>query len=286
MRSRLAGATPALRDPNPYMFGDHETDRARLDTQARLFGTCLRHRARDLAGPQIRHILDLGCGEGQLGQTLLQVYPDATLLGIDKDARAIAHAQERARGRGLSNATYLSGDLTETWPAGVFDLIHCSLILLHLRRPEETVRRAYAALAPGGYLWIKELHPSIEHALITPAYRQLMGWTYAAMARIGAHPYLAQELPAVLPAAGFTELHTEIEEYPLGGQTAAGRAMLGVLLAVPYNARALLAQVHGVPESTVLALTEQASAWARSRPEQVGTLRVVNLIARRPATDA
>lgn len=113
---RPAALEPIATD-NPYIFGNPELDRLRLETQDRLIGERMQARARALVGDNVRNILDLGCGEGQLGLRLLEVYPAAHLVGLDKDPKAITTAEARARVAG-AQARYEVGDVegNARWP--------------------------------------------------------------------------------------------------------------------------------------------------------------------------
>jgi 2-polyprenyl-3-methyl-5-hydroxy-6-metoxy-1,4-benzoquinol methylase len=276
--------TPALRaqDTNPYLFGDPATDRARLEAQTALFSRYLQQRAHEFAGPHVTRILDLGCGEGQLTFVLSRLFRSAQVIGIDKDTRAIARAEERAAKMEMSNTTFVVGNVEEALPPGPFDLIYASLIFLHTRRPAALMRRCHDHLAPGGHLWIKDLHPSIETACDYPAYLQLMAMVFSTLLTIGAAPYLFRDAPAMLAAAGFEEPRIAIEEYPLGGATPEGRAMLGVTLGMAYNARGMISRAHQIPEPDVIHLYSQLGEWARRVPDEVGVLSWGNVIARRP----
>jgi release factor glutamine methyltransferase len=76
------------------------------------------------AGP--KRILDLGTGPGTLLLAALDVWPDATGLGVDLSRRALSYASANARRLGFeSRAKLMQGD----WATGLaetFDLILCN----------------------------------------------------------------------------------------------------------------------------------------------------------------
>ncbi len=204
---------------NTYLLGDSTLDHQRLATQTRLFSNYVRLNAKRLVGDEVHSILDLGCGEGQLGRVLREVYPAARLVGIDRDPAAIETARQQAASSGLHNIEYLVGNVEEELPAGPFDLIYASVIFIHTRRLAQVVELAQAALQPGGYLWVKEVHPKVSEPTSSAEYKELNTIILAALARLGNHPQAAAELLALLPQAGFDQVqHFEDEVYPLGGQ--------------------------------------------------------------------
>jgi release factor glutamine methyltransferase len=78
------------------------------------------------SGVQPRRILDLGTGSGALLLAALAEWPEATGLGIDRSARALAVAEANAAALGMAaRAAFLQGD----WAEGIverFDLLLCN----------------------------------------------------------------------------------------------------------------------------------------------------------------
>ena len=104
------------------------------------------------------HVLDIGCGDGQLTAQIAQAAPSGKVLGLDASRSFIETAQQQHTTPnctfGLQDCTSLS-DLPETLD-GVWDKVF-SNAALHwiLRRPEtrlDVFRDAYKALKPGGKL--------------------------------------------------------------------------------------------------------------------------------------
>ncbi len=102
--------------------------------------------ARELA--RGRRVLDAACGEGY-GSALL-ASAAATVLGVDIDERAIAHA--RARYGAQSNLRFECGDCTALDTTGSFDLIVSFETLEHVAAQEQLIAGFARALTPDGIL--------------------------------------------------------------------------------------------------------------------------------------
>ena len=270
---------------NPYLLGDPAVDRQRLMTQTLLFSDYVRGAAHRLVGTHIQSILDLGCGEGQLGLLLQQLYsPRPRLMGIDNDEQAIATARARAQELGLANVEFQVGDAMDpdTLAPGAFDLVYISLLLLHLRRPDKAIAAAYRALRPGGYIWIKELHPDLRTAIKHPSFKKLgdiMGDTATAL---GGNSFISVEVPAMLTATGFVDIQSEIEYYLLGGPTPEGQATLATILGAMHHARHIMSKMTEVPVSEIERLYFDICNHALRSRKELGRAPYANFVARRP----
>lgn len=91
-----------------------------------------------------RRVLDVGCGDGYLGQELARRGYHVT--GIE---RADGHTNEFP-----SSVHLIEADLENGLPSLMdkFDYVLCADILEHLRRPEQLLRDIKGVLAPGGEL--------------------------------------------------------------------------------------------------------------------------------------
>src|SRR4051812_3126453 len=136
---------------NLYIFDNSEIEQRRLLLQSELFQEYLREHAPAFVPMPPARILDMGCGIGHLAWELHNLYPQATVVGIDRDPEAIAAARRHPDGEHKLN--FVLGDIQEALPPGPFDLAYASLIMSYLRDPARVVDLVYAALAPGGTFW-------------------------------------------------------------------------------------------------------------------------------------
>ncbi len=169
-------------------------------------------------------------------------------------------------------------------PAGPFDLVYESIVLFHVQRTRDVVKLIYEALAPGGYFWSKDMHPMIRTAIPHAAYLRLFGWVDTAMAKIGGHVDIVDELPPILTDLGFTNIRKEKEIQPIGNVSIEGRITMAVNLGALFNARKLASKFTQIPEiefeKTYRELIEAMMAPGGPRGEYL----YINTLAQRPAT--
>ena len=103
-------------------------------------------------------VLDLGCGDGQLGQWLLE-HGAQHYQGVDSSAEMLALARQSLAGRPAEVWPGRIEDFSTT--AGHVDLIVSRLALHYVQPLDELMQRCGRWLAPGGRLLITVVHPVI-----------------------------------------------------------------------------------------------------------------------------
>lgn len=100
--------------------------------------------------------LELGCGTGKNTERLGERCTE--LLAVDFSEGMLSKAKEKII---LKNVRFAQADLTKPWTFIVsnVDLITTSLVLEHVEALEPIFRKAAAALNPGGFFYVCELHP-------------------------------------------------------------------------------------------------------------------------------
>jgi SAM-dependent methyltransferase len=116
-------------------------------------------------------VADVGCGNGQALLFLARGYPDATLVGYDSYAPAIAAAIANAEAAGLAHRVhYEICDAARGLP-GTYDLITTFDVIHDMPRPGPALRAIRRALKPGGTYFVQEpnffsdLRQNIDHPL-------------------------------------------------------------------------------------------------------------------------
>ncbi len=267
---------------NPYIFGDADADRYRLESQATIFSDYIRANATRVVGSNIHRILDLGGGEGQLSVVLREIYPDAHIVCIDRDPEAIAAARQQTQPAGGGKIEYLVGDVEQGLPDGPFDLVYASMLMQHIIQHDALIAAVYQQLAAGGYFWLKDPDNRVMTAFDNPDYRELMRLLYQTSEAIGANPYISDYLADKLRAAGFNDVRSEEEQYELGGESKAGRTMMGITLGVFHGTMPYMSRVSGVSNAELQAMyVRTVNAAMETKAASVQIFR--NTIGRKPA---
>lgn len=153
-----------------------------------VFGGGLKLRRRGAVGLSVAHflrlaypdfrparILDLGCTVGANTLPYAEVYPAASVHGIDLSAPQLRFALARAQASG--HAVHFSQQNAEQtdFPDGHFDLIVSSFFLHELptASTRRVLREARRLLAPGGLMLHMELPPA---AAVDPYYNFFLDW--------------------------------------------------------------------------------------------------------------
>ncbi len=108
---------------------------------------------------ETRSILDVGCGAGHWGRALLRVLPDSTTLtGIDREARFVAMAAEKARKLQLESRTDYRQATAEALPFAdeSFDLVTCQTVLIHVADARPVLREMARVTRKGGFVLAAE----------------------------------------------------------------------------------------------------------------------------------
>jgi SAM-dependent methyltransferase len=123
------------------------------------------NRTRDLEGVALRQtlaplpfstVLEVGCGTGKNSEWL--VGRARQVLAVDLSEEMLKHARNKVA---APNIVFRQADILEGWnfTGGVFDLVVFSLVLEHIEFLGPVLTAAAGKLAPGGHLYIGELHP-------------------------------------------------------------------------------------------------------------------------------
>jgi SAM-dependent methyltransferase len=104
--------------------------------------------------------LDVGCGEGRYVNTIIELWPDAAVTGIDADEGALETARRKGARHASDKVKFFLCDAEEGLPDGPYDLIICIEVLEHIVQDDLLLHNASRALKNGGLLILHT--PSVE----------------------------------------------------------------------------------------------------------------------------
>src|SRR6266480_1109495 len=104
------------------------------------------------AGGRALHVLDAGCEEGQLANTLAKRNPTWSVRGVDVNEDALANARASADTAGIDNVEYAQVDITRPFASEEYDAIAAVECLAEIPADQDTVESLARALRPNGLL--------------------------------------------------------------------------------------------------------------------------------------
>ena len=197
----------------------------------------IRYTAEFCARSSVRRVLDFGCGLGHTTPYLSELFPAATVAGVDNSTRAIEWARQRYGSERIVFANELS-----TTDEGAFDLVYSNGTFHHIPPAERPpiVQQILRSLRPNGTFALWENNP----------------WnpgTRLVMRRIpfdrDAQTLSYLETKKLLRAAGFDIAGTSFHFY-FPAWLKPFRALEGALTEVPFGAQYCVRGRRPIPPST------------------------------------
>jgi 2-polyprenyl-3-methyl-5-hydroxy-6-metoxy-1,4-benzoquinol methylase len=145
-------------------FANYYKDQAYNPTGSRL---SLRRELRSLLHQvgeyHLRHVLSLGCGDGQF-ELMMAPYAEH-VTGLDISPEAIALARRKAADAGVHNVEFRCQPLSELSWNETYDAVVCLAFLHHVPSAEllALLRQVYDHLVPGGFFYAED--PNINGIL-------------------------------------------------------------------------------------------------------------------------
>jgi trans-aconitate 2-methyltransferase len=160
-------------------------------------------------------VLDAGCGSGRVTKMLLERLPRGHVVAVDSAASMVEHAREALD---PERATVLQADLTELELDKPVDAAFSNAVFHWIPDHDALFGRLFAALRPGGRLVaqcggkgnVARFHAAATAVAAEAPYAEhLAGWT-------GPWNFAgAEETAGRLERAGFTDVETGLEPYPV-----------------------------------------------------------------------
>ncbi len=217
-----AGAAAAAPPhPDPWRHLDAQTDVAALIESLEARGavpTQARLRRRFLRFIPLRRgedVVDIGCGTGVVTRDIAaMVGPRGRVVGVDASRTVLATARRLAAGLGLARrVTFRAGPGTAIpCAADRFAASVAVTLLLHVADPLAVVQEMARVTRPGGRVALQDQDfgtVAVEHPDDALTERVLLG----VARRIYEEPHSGRRLPALLRAAGLTDVRLLTEVY-------------------------------------------------------------------------
>jgi ubiquinone/menaquinone biosynthesis C-methylase UbiE len=106
-------------------------------------------------------VLDVGCGTGSLTVLIKRLHPQAEVVGLDPDSKALSIAKRKAERAGLSVEFDRGFADRLAYPDASFDRVFSSFMFHHLKRDEKsaTLGEIRRVLKAGGSLHLLDFAP-------------------------------------------------------------------------------------------------------------------------------
>jgi len=140
-----------------YICGHADLEIKRLQLQASVIGGVTRRLIRECGITLGMRVLDIGCGVGDVSMLLAEtVGASGRVVAFDREPRAIEIARTRAEAAGCRQIDFVIGSDEALPDSSPFDAVIGRYVLIHQADPVSMVRRAAAAVRPGGIVAFHE----------------------------------------------------------------------------------------------------------------------------------
>lgn len=157
--------------PSDYThFVDLSEEAKRLERQGQFFYRFTRRLFETAGITTGMKVLDVGSGAGDVALLVAElVGPQGTVVGVDMNVGPLQIARERAQATGLSNVSFLEGDITTVALPGAFDAVVGRIVLIYIQDKVALLRRLVEPLRPGGIVAFQELYFTVAGIALPPA---------------------------------------------------------------------------------------------------------------------
>ena len=271
-------------DPT-YALGHSAEEHQRLTEQADLFRPMTERLFREAGVSQGMRVLDVGSGAGDVAFLVAKIVgPSGEVVGIDLDSSALEMARERARLLGLSNVTFIEGDIRETELAGEFDSAVGRLVLMYFADPVDGLSAIVDRVRSGGLVVFQEMVMNPDTSAFSypeeSLWSEICRTIIQTFAGAGVHVHMGRLLIKTFLAAGLPIPSLKEEVAVGGGPDFQGYSMISNTM----RSLAPLSEKLGIATVADLhldSLADRLRDEAVARELMVWTARLVGAYARR-----
>ena len=217
-----------------YVLGSTDAEHARLARQAKTLKPYTERLFRDAGLGPGQQVLDVGSGVGDVALLAASLVGETgRVVGVDRDAIALAKARNWAGAAGITNVRFVETDFADLQVDGQFDAIVGRFILMFLPDPIATLRALAHRLRPGGVIVFQEPSWSgffcqTQHLPLRTACGELL---YKAFLRGSARPNMELTLFRGLIESGFEASQLRVE-IPIASDPEGRRWIYDLLMTV------------------------------------------------------
>jgi len=185
-------------------------------------------------------ILDVGCGDGKVTAEIARAVPHGAVVGVDASAEMIHYARKAFPARKYPCLKFQVADARKFRFAGLFDLIFSNAALHWVDDHQAFLRRAAAALKPGGRLIVSCGGKGNAHDVflaLRPEIRLARWRQYFRKMPMPYFFYAPEDYEKWLPRFGFQTRHIKLAPKDATYPAAEGFAMWLRTTWLPYTQR-------------------------------------------------
>lgn len=143
--------------PAGYHLGNTDAEHERLIRQAARLAPITERFFREAGIGSGQRVMDFGCGMGDVAMLAARlVGPSGEVVAVERDARTINRARQRAAAAGLKNINFVQTDIAQFSPESLFDAAVGRYILQFLPDPAAVLRSLAKQIRSGGVVAFQE----------------------------------------------------------------------------------------------------------------------------------
>src|SRR5262245_5164047 len=179
-----------------YALGHSEQELQRLSRQGQALGPFTRQLFQQAGISRGMRVLDVGCGSGDVAFLAADlVGPSGTVVGVDRERRAVEWANARANSQGTTNVNFVEGDPTEMEFDQKFDAIVGRLVLMYYPDPVGAIRKLTRHVRPEGLVVFQEMDMANARSLpVARVFERSVMWIRQTLNASGARTQLGLQL--------------------------------------------------------------------------------------------
>ena len=217
-----------------YLLGSSDREHERLIRQAVRIAPLTETFFREAGIGPGQRVLDVGSGVGDVAMLAGKlVGPAGEVVGVERDARSVALARQRAAEADYRNVSFTESDIAQISSNKPFDAVVGRFILQFVPDPVAVLRSLSKLLRPAGVVAFQEpcWEPFLNLCRDLPLWSAGCAVIYETSARAGVHMNMGLGMHRVFQDAGLPapQMHMDI---PLGNDRDATGLMCDVLCAL------------------------------------------------------